>query len=270
MIILFHQIIIPLLIPILALSAYSQNNSSSSGCDQLCGEESVPYPFGFSDGCRIKLNCSSDSRNIRIGDFNVRNVTSDQILVNLPAKCNRSVEELSLLFGANFAPTWRNGLLLENCSEPINDCVIPSRFVKSRIDIDDCKYGSRNTDHYNFSCYSSGLDDGADFLNYREVRSKGNCSVLLSSIMVDLGFAENASRMNGSSSLALDFEAMELGWWADGECDCDPNANCTQVVYEGRPGFRCKCNKGYTGDGFTGGEGCWKGQLVCFNVLNSI
>ncbi|PIN19593.1 Serine/threonine protein kinase [Handroanthus impetiginosus] len=247
MILLLHQIVIS----VLALSSLAQP-INSTGCDQSCGDDRVPYPFGFSDGCKIKLNCNSRSGSIKIGDFNVQNLTSDQILVGLPAKCNRSIAELHGLFGANFAPTWRNGLLLENCSESINDCVIPSRLVRSKIG-NDC--GIQGNEH-NISCYSGGLDDGTDFLDYGDVTGKGNCSVLLSSIMVDLDKKVNS--LSGSSSVALDFQTVELGWWVNGTCDCDPNANCTQVTYRETPGFRCRCKEGYAGDGFSSGQPCRK------------
>ncbi|KAK6128792.1 hypothetical protein DH2020_037428 [Rehmannia glutinosa] len=256
MIFLFHQIIIPLLISLLALSSFAQNINSTA-CNQVCGENRVQYPFGFSDGCKIRLSCSGDSGKIGIGDFDVHNVTSDQILISLPAKCNRSIDDLSRLFGANFAPTWRNGILLENCTAPpSNDCVVPSRLLSSRIGFENCNPELGSTDRRNISCYSVGIDDVSEFLDYGKVGGKGNCSVLFSSIMVDLN--DNVTSASESSSIALDFQTVELGWWLDGNCDCDPNANCTPVRYGRQLGFRCKCNEGFTGDGFAGGKRCRK------------
>ncbi|KAG8367023.1 hypothetical protein BUALT_Bualt16G0029300 [Buddleja alternifolia] len=248
--------IISALLSIQSQSVFAQTTNSTA-CDQSCGGDLVPYPFGFSDGCEIRLNCSTNNgNNIQIGNYTVVNMTSDQILINFPAKCDRPLEELSSLFGLNFAPTWRNCLLLENCSSPTNECVIPSRLVRSRIVFEDCNFGSRNSDHYNISCYSGGLDDGSEFLDYDKVIAQGNCSVLFSSMMVDLD--ENARSVGGGGgSVGLEFETVELGWWLVGECDCDPNANCTPVVYGAQPqGFRCKCNEGYAGDGFAAGNRC--------------
>ncbi|KAL0461498.1 UNVERIFIED_CONTAM: Wall-associated receptor kinase-like 14 [Sesamum latifolium] len=208
MILLFRQLIVPSLLSVLALSSLAEN-VSSVGCDSFCGTTRVSYPFGFSDGCKIKLNCSRDSRTIMINDFLVENVTSDQILISVPPKCNRRIEELSELFGANFAPTWRNGILLENCTARVNDCVIPSRLVRSRIGFD-CDSGA-GTDYYNVSCYSVGLDDVSEFLDVGKVTANGNCSVLFSSIMVDSG-----NSLSRSSPISLDFQTVELGWWVDG------------------------------------------------------
>ncbi|KAK6128659.1 hypothetical protein DH2020_037590 [Rehmannia glutinosa] len=243
MIFLFHQIIIPSLISVLALSSFAQNINSTL-CNQVCGENRVQYPFGFSDGCKIRLSCSGDSGKIGIGDFDVHNVTSDQILINLPAKCNRSIGDLSRLFGANFAPTWRNGILLENCTAPSNDCVVPSRLLSSRIGFENCNPELGITDRRNISCYSVGIDDVSEFLDYGKVGGKGNCSVLFSSIMVDLN--DNVTSATESSSIALDFQTVELGWWLDGNCDCDPNANCTPVAYGRQLGFRFSdCSAGW-------------------------
>ncbi|KAL0424578.1 UNVERIFIED_CONTAM: Wall-associated receptor kinase-like 14 [Sesamum radiatum] len=254
MILLFRQLIVPSLLSVLALSSLAQNFSSVE-CYQSCGTTHVSYPFGFSDGCKIKLNCTSrDSGAIMINDFRVENVTSDQILISVPPKCNRPIEELSGLFGTNFAPTWRNGILLENCSARVNDCVIPSRLVRSRIGFD-CDSGE-GTDYYNVSCYSVGLDDVSEFLDFGKVTAKGNCSALFSSIMVDSNDGGNS--FSGSSPISLDFQTAELGWWVDGGCDCDPNASCTRVTHGGQMGYRCKCKKGYAGDGFAEGKRCRK------------
>ncbi|KAG8384492.1 hypothetical protein BUALT_Bualt04G0123300 [Buddleja alternifolia] len=249
----FHQIVISALLSILAVLSSAQNISSTQ-CNQVCGENRVQYPFGFSLGCGIKLNCGDNLTNITIGDFVVQNVASDRILVNLPAKCDRPIGKLSSLFGKNFAPTSRNGFLFKNCSSLLNNCVIPNRLIRSTFaSLEACDRGA--SDPYNISCYSDGIGNGSQFLNYENVISRGNCSVLFSSVVVDLN--ENNSSMSGSPSVSLEFHKVELQWWINGSCNCDPNAKCTRVVTRGgRQGFRCNCNEGYTGDGFTGGEGC--------------
>lgn len=260
MILDFFQTILPLFLSISILSLPSLAlDINSTSCNRNCGGKLVQYPFGFSEGCEIKLNCSSNSPRIQIGDFDVHNVTSDHILVGIPAKCDRPIGELRQLIGSNFAPTWRNGLLLENCSAPMNDCVVPRRLVMSTIGLQDCHKGEGNDDR--ITCYSVGSNDSTEFLDYGTVKETGSCSYLLSSILV-----ENASP---SSSIALDFQMVELGWWMNGSCHggCDLNANCSEVRYEGRLGHRCKCKHGYIGDGFAvaaGGVGCHKGQSLLF------
>lgn len=259
MILHFHQTIFPLLfsISVLWLPSFAQNINQTH-CNRTCGGNLVQYPFGFSEGCKIKLNCSSNSSGIfKIGAFDVQNVTSDQILVTIPAKCSRSIEELGQLIKSNFAPTWRNGLVLDSCSAPMNDCVIPNRLVNT-IGLQDCELWANGDPK--IACYSVGSTNSADFLDYKTVTAKGNCSILLSSIMVD----ENGNAST-NTSIVLDFQTMELGWWLNGSCSegevCNPNANCTQVA--GRRGYRCKCKEGFVGDGFVDGDGCRKDVSYC-------
>ncbi|KAK4477505.1 hypothetical protein RD792_016731 [Penstemon davidsonii] len=115
--------------------------------------------------------------------------------------------------------------------------------AESRLAFEAC--GS--TSNENVSCYA---DDGSEFLDYGKVKSKlGNCSALFSSIMV--GFGESVG------TVSLEFQTLELGWWLNGDCNCDRNANCTPIDRGlSRKGFRCNCNEGYVGDGFADGEGC--------------
>ncbi|KZV25243.1 wall-associated receptor kinase-like 14-like [Dorcoceras hygrometricum] len=246
----FFPIVICLLLSVLAQLS-SSVWSNSTGCNQVCGQTRVQYPFGFSDGCEIKLDCRK-SRDIMVGSFLVQNLTSDQIMVSVPATCNRPIGRLSQLFGENFAPTLYNGLLVQNCSASLNDCVIPGRLIRSGVSFESCNSGN---DLHNVSCYSEGMEDKSQFLDYEKVLRTGNCTVLISSVTVHMigGFVSGS----GSSAVSLEFQAAELGWWVVGNCSCHPNATCV-TVYNGeeRKGFRCECAEGYTGDGFAGGVGC--------------
>ncbi|XP_073057879.1 wall-associated receptor kinase-like 14 [Primulina eburnea] len=247
MIFRFYQRIIYLFLSVFILPSFAQNNDSI-GCKRSCGNQAVKYPFGFSDGCEIKLKCNRNSANVTIGNFLVQNWTADHILISLPAKCNRPIEELEVLFGENYAPTWRNDLLLKNCSSSLNDCVIPSRLIKSEIGGQEC--------NFNVTCYSQDIDDESEFLDYEKVLIR-NCRFLHSSITVDSDW--NSGGVGGSSAVTLEFQTAQLGWWVVGDCNCDANANCTGIIQGGvRKGFRCKCNEGFAGDGFADGEGCRK------------
>lgn len=245
----FAQYLICLFLYFFILPSFAQNNDSRE-CNQSCGNKSVQYPFGFSDGCEIKLSCNRNTGNVTIDNFLVQNWTEDHILISFPARCNRPIQELQGLFGQNYAPTWRNGLLLKNCSSRLNDCVIPSRLIMAQNGDQKC--------NFNVTCYSQDIEDETEFLDYEKVLSKGNCSFLHSSILLDMD--GNSGGVRGSFAVTLEFQTAELGWWVDGDCKCDANANCTEVVNGGdRKGFRCKCNEGYAGDGFADGEGCRKG-----------
>ncbi|KAL8476052.1 hypothetical protein ACS0TY_028646 [Phlomoides rotata] len=248
----FYQIITSLVLCFLSISSFAKNTSSAQ-CRQSCGNHTVAYPFGFSNGCGIKLNCSGNSDGIgKIGGFLVKNVTSDQISISIPADCNRSSAEFARLFSDNFAPTLHNGLLFTGCESTVNDFVIPEPLLS---------YGFENKtcDRKNLSCYSQ--DDGKEFFDYTSVTQRGNCSNWFSSVRAD--FFGSGNTTNRSSFLSLDFEMIELGWWVNGGCHCNPNATCNKVTRGGKSGFRCKCNEGYSGDGFINGTGCIKVSIQC-------
>ncbi|KAL2528457.1 Wall-associated receptor kinase-like 14 [Forsythia ovata] len=249
-----NQIFIWLVFFLLVLSSTAEENK----CNRSCGKvNKVPYPFGFSDGCGIKLNCNETNGNILIGDFLVQNLTSDRILVSHPGECNRSIDVLNPLFGTNFGLTGRNGLLLRNCSPAFNDFNIPSNLLNSVFAFDGCDFGDRNhsANYNNISYYAEANDSYVEFLSYEKIRKRSQCTFFFSSLLVDWNQNGNNSSSNvtGNRFIALEFEKMELGWWLEGKCACHPQANCTTV--NGNR-FRCKCIEGYAGDGFVAGEGC--------------
>ena len=81
-----------------------------NNCNQSCpGSEftQVPYPFGFSSGCKIQLNCTSNGT-VSIGEFPVWQFSSDGLLVNLSTKCGRIADALSVSYSDNYAPISTN------------------------------------------------------------------------------------------------------------------------------------------------------------------
>ncbi|KAF2283437.1 hypothetical protein GH714_013262 [Hevea brasiliensis] len=237
----------------LVTSTKVHSHNSSIHCQKSCGTGDsvrwVPYPFGFSDGCSIRLNCTQRTGEIKIGDFQVQNITPNGILMILPAECNRILESIKPLFGQYYAPAWRNGLLLQNCSRSLNNCLVRTSSFSNQFDIQRCDSKSDN-----INCYSQ-QKLGMDILRYENLSST-NCEFLFSSFAV------------GSSNdlqLSLEFERIQLDWWLEGNCtanSCAKNGNCTIVTLSnGKNGHRCQCNEGFAGDGFKvkpgdGAEGC--------------
>ncbi|KAL3525745.1 hypothetical protein ACH5RR_014117 [Cinchona calisaya] len=227
-------------------------SSSLSLCDRHCGNgTAVPYPFGFSSGCEIQLNCS-ESGEIRIGQFKVHNLTEDSILIHLPVDCTRTIQELDQLQGDNFAMTRRNGLLFVNCSGPENTCVIPTALLNSELNMN-----SRCSDisSKNMSCYSDSNWKSSEFLEYNHLKQIIKCDLLLSSFAVALDTSRDNN--NNDNSPSLNFQTMELRWWLEGPCNCGKFANCTTFsIPRGGHGYRCRCNEGFAGNGFYAGGGC--------------
>lgn len=230
----------------LVISTRAHRHNSLAQCQKSCGTgEStkwVPYPFGFSDSCSIRLNCDHQTGDIRIGDFKVQNITPNGIFIFLPAECNRSLESIQPLFGQYYSPAWSNGMLLQNCSASLNNCLIPTSSFSSQLEIQSCDAKSDN-----ISCYSREKS-GIDILRYENLNST-HCKFVFSSFAVG----------SNNPVLSLEFERVELNWWLQGNCAADPcakNGNCSEVTLDnGMRGHRCQCNEGFTGDGFKSGEG---------------
>nr|XP_043631247.1 wall-associated receptor kinase-like 14 [Erigeron canadensis]XP_043631248.1 wall-associated receptor kinase-like 14 [Erigeron canadensis] len=226
-----------------------------SNCDRVCKgnnqKTAVPYPFGFSDGCNIRLECTKAGE-IHISKYQVSNITSDHILVFFPANCTRPYQEIRRFRSESYAITSRNELILRNCSRGTsNECLLSTSMVQSQFNLPTCDIMG-NT---NISCYNS--DNGnishadVEFMNTVELEMKG-CRVLYSSIVIDLDKEKR-------SLVTMGFQAMELGWWMQGDCSCHHKAVCKNVsIDNARVGYRCNCVDGYDGDGFVAGNGCRK------------
>ncbi|KAK6923465.1 hypothetical protein RJ641_011769, partial [Dillenia turbinata] len=214
-------------------------------CLPRCGSRSpVNYPFGFSEGCKIKLNCNEEG-DIKIGEFQVRNITEENILINIPTNCSRPIETIRALFNSNhFFPTSQNSLLLQECNSSLGGCLIQPSLLEKRFSLLSCNSSSKNE---NISCYSSD-QNYSTFLGFESLIRTG-CRFLFSSVVVD------------EAAVTLDLQTLQLGWWLSGQCgdQCHPNANCTDFqTSNGSFGFRCQCKEGFQGDGFIDGHGCQK------------
>ncbi|XVF15672.1 hypothetical protein REPUB_Repub09cG0174900 [Reevesia pubescens] len=227
-------------------SVNSENNKCHSSCVTSNFTRPLPFPFGFSPNCPIQLNCTSTG--VKIGNFHVLNVTSSDIIIDLPVKCDRRLSSLSVLFGENYALSIANNLLLQNCSKPLqSSCEIRSLFLERSFKLNPCVAKSDN-----ISCFTGGGGgDGGDgrLLSFKEVNNT-QCRFLFSSTAIVLDSV-------GNSAVSLELERINLEWWVKGDCDCDKNANCT-LVKNGNStvGFKCLCHEGFEGDGFKQGGGC--------------
>lgn len=157
-------------------------------CNRTCPGSilnNVPYPFGFTSGCEIRLNCSSTGT-ISIGEFTVHTLNSNEILVNLPTKCARAAETLHALYSDHYALSDDNALLMQNCTDPVGTCRIPDTMMEPYVAvINDCSVEGNVSS--NVSCYSG--DSSSMFFDYDEVKKKG-CRFLVSGMVVKV-FGDN-------------------------------------------------------------------------------
>jgi len=218
--------------------------AASTPCNRTCGGERVSYPFGFSDGCEFRLNCSSEGK-MEFKRFGIRNITSESLLLNISTNCSRPIEEIHQLFGETYALASQNALLLRNCSSPLNGCVVQWSLLENRFGRRaECGGLGRRE---NMSCYA--LEGQGGLLSFKDVRDTG-CKVLYSSMVIDSA----ESTVGDGSDVTLALQTVQVSWWLSGGCGgCDGNAACVKVPPDG---YRCHCNAGFSGDGFAAGHGC--------------
>lgn len=228
--------------------AHAQNSTS---CQRSCGNNvNLQYPFGFSHSCKIRLHCH-ENKTMKIGEFEVKQVSSDNILLHFPANCSRHVDETHQFIGSNYAPTPRNNFLIKNCTQPVNNCSIQAESFQDRLSLKTCKSkdDGDDDDDDDVSCYSEKNTSGVN-----ELQRRTTCSSLFTSILINL------NKSVDSVVLALEFELVELEWWLQGPCKCAKDAKCVNVsVVGGNKGFRCQCKAGFQGNGFRDGGGCRRG-----------
>ncbi|KAL8247032.1 hypothetical protein R6Q59_008248 [Mikania micrantha] len=238
---LFHAILI--------IASSSSSAPAGPSCNRVCKgsnrEIPVRYPFGFSDGCKIRLRCLSTGE-FSVGRYPVLNLTSDHMLINFPANCSRSLKQTHVLRADNYAPTRRNALLLGHCSKTLDDCVVSASLIEGQFNLPRCESMNRS-----LNCYSDDNLDSVEFMDLPRLEMTG-CKVLYSSISVDYD-----RKITKRSPVSMGFQSMELGWWIQGNCSCHQKAVCKDVSIDNvTVGYRCHCINGYDGDGFAAGDGC--------------
>lgn len=233
-------------------------------CNRTCGSaKPSPYPFGFSSGCEIRLNCTVDGK-IFVGEFPIQSLTSNSIIVNIKAQCNRPFERLHQLFSHKYAPTSGNVILLQNCTENLLPCSIPETLLPNRFESESNGCSNSNISGSGggkLSCYFE--NSTRRFVDEKRLERIG-CEYFMSSIST-----ENL-RKNLDSAVSLEVATIELGWWLHGDrCLCSDHANCTEIQspIDGKLGFRCGCKEGFIGDGFLAGNGCRKGLFFFLLLL---
>ncbi|XP_011017269.1 PREDICTED: wall-associated receptor kinase-like 14 isoform X2 [Populus euphratica] len=230
-----------LFLAIFAISLTEAHASIKFRCNRTCGTNHLPYPFGFSADCDIRLNCSPNGEML-INEFPVQIVGLNSIKIILEPKCNRPLEALDNLFTKHYAPKSTNAILLHNCTSAVSPCNIPSINVQTHFESLKCSNNS------SLSCFSKEVTANG-FFDYN-MANISQCQYLLSSI--------SAESFTGSG-VSLEIQMMELWWWLQGDCRCSKDAICTQVESPAGSGFRCQCRDGLIGDGYLAGVGCRKG-----------
>ncbi|XP_030545458.1 wall-associated receptor kinase-like 14 [Rhodamnia argentea] len=228
-------------------------------CSQTCGtgmpaKQNLTYPFGFSPGCPIQLNCTEDG-NALVGDFLVQSAGPDAVTITIEAKCDRPFGSIEQLYGSNYAPMGNNAILLNNCTKA-SPCDVPNTKVIQAHFQSLCQ--PSNKTNTSMSCFSEEANSyTATFLNRSRLLSLG-CQYFLSAI---------SAEQQNNVSVSLGIQMLQLVWWLNGDgCECSEDADCFKLLglpNGGGNGFRCKCKEGFLGDGFLAGTGCQRDAFMC-------
>ncbi|KAI6695594.1 hypothetical protein NL676_023304 [Syzygium grande] len=198
-----------------------QRIKPSKACSQTCSngmpaKQNLTYPFGFSQGCPIRLNCTEDGDAL-IGEFLVQSASLDTITITIEANCSRPFGSMDQLYGRNYAPKGKNAVLLNNCTQT-SPCDVPNTLVIQAQFQSLCESSTKfNT---SMNCYSEKSNHyDVMFLNRSRLFALG-CEYFLSSIS-----AENLNNI----SVSLGVQMLQLVWWVNGDkCECSDDADCVQ------------------------------------------
>ncbi|XBI78592.1 hypothetical protein VPH35_088252 [Triticum aestivum] len=256
----FFLLLLTLLIPHEIVSG----TTAATLCNRWCGDTTVPYTFGFSDGCPIALSCDADTStptlsytggsgtSYRVVSFNS---TISTVMVSLPVSCIRSVPDVRrALSGANYGVSARTMLSVRGChNASASSCIIPAGVISRLLDTARCDGSDASV-----KCVASVAPNASAGLAYRQFLrwenvERANCDdVLASGVCLDM--------VDGVLSLAN--EVAELAWWLNGTCvvgggGCAANATCSYVNTPSGSVGRCTCVAGMNGDGFLAGDRCY-------------
>ncbi|VAI27405.1 unnamed protein product [Triticum turgidum subsp. durum] len=245
-------VLVVVLVVALLHAARGAGAAVGGGCDRRCGGMELPYPFGFSSGCTIRLGCDAGIGAAWLGGAGelgllVRNVTPRSIILDLQPDCSRRFNtSVAALFSDSYAPSSGNSLIVSSCDDRANINSSSSGPAERFLD--------RNSSHCSANgsirCIEPAPSNrgAAHHILDKSELLLSDCNGLVSSI----------SYSDTIMGPALMLGALQLDWWVPGRCRCSVTENCTQFTAPttGQEAFRCECPDGFEGDGFIDGTGC--------------
>ncbi|XP_022773316.1 putative wall-associated receptor kinase-like 16 isoform X2 [Durio zibethinus] len=267
---------------ILASTATLITAQARPGCRDLCGEVSVPFPFGIGEGCylnrsfEIKCNDSSHPAQPLFGNVDVKNISvrkgEMRFLKLIAEDCYNEAglqvqrKQTSLRLGKFTISDTQNKFMAIGCDTyaTIQGYQGEDRYTTGCMSICDSQKNV-NDSCSGVGCCQIPIPKGlgnitlavSSYDNHKNITGFNNCSY---AFVVENQFNFSSKYLKGFQGetklpMVLDWavgdESCELAEQNSSTFLCKANSTC-DGSYNGR-GYRCKCFKGYEGNPYLHG-----------------
>ncbi|KAI3890339.1 hypothetical protein MKW92_038577 [Papaver armeniacum] len=266
---------------------------SKPGCQDRCGNVSIPYPFGIGEGCFIgkKFEIKCNNSESRYGGFDVTNISvlDGQMTVEsyIDRTCSKESFFTSFSLSKFTVSNTKNKMVSIGCDT--------QAYINSDPPIGEgCSDCSRNEGTTDGSCNSMGCCKTSIPVGLMEFNVTVEREYPRKNLSFDnpcsYAFVAEESSFSFSSSYLQDFKNNGTGMvpvvvdWTIGfeTCDeaetnvssyaCGPNTVCIPGN-NNSPGYRCNCKPGYAGNPYlnisTGGH-CQAVESIPRGAVNKI
>ncbi|KAD7477989.1 hypothetical protein E3N88_01125 [Mikania micrantha] len=278
---MIFMFIIPLTMAVGTFDGYTtinNNNIAKPNCPTVCGNITVPYPFGIGTDCsldytfNLTCNTSSETPRLLVGSLPIYNISDSElrIVTSISYRCyNQGVVADEYIDWTNLAEWFtfsvKNKFTVVGC----DDYALISDKNKDGFSsgcFGLCRQASSvpNGGCSGIGCCEMSIPKGLSYYditmgsikNHSEVLSFNECGYgfLVEEGRFEFGgvtdlssdYWDFQSKIRSTMPVVLDWVIKSEGKCADKDTECKGNSSCYDVEDTG--GYRCKCNEGYEGN----------------------
>ncbi|KAI3899534.1 hypothetical protein MKW92_022758, partial [Papaver armeniacum] len=250
------------------------------GCQDKCGNVSIPYPFGIGNGCfmpRFEIKCNDSTRAVYGSDLNVSNISildgEMTTTLGIVTNCSdKSIQTNNEWIGAQFRKftfsNTKNKFIAIGCDTLA--FIVGTTGYNSSVGTGCMSYCNKIEDTTDGICNGVGCCEAtipAGLMKYEtRLGSMYSPRKNLSFNPCSYAFLAEKSSFNFSSSYLKNFNnhgtvrvPIVVDWTiGDETCEeakrnitsyaCGPNTDCIQRNIVNVQGYRCSCKTGYQGN----------------------